>query len=325
MKIIKEGIVFSNDIFTILKGNNALNYSYERNGLKIPSEKDIEKLRVDFKKDVNRIFNNKVEIISEEEMISYLNESISDIKKEVIVSLDRVFLNDDIDNENDIYFLDCTRVSGSENLISRNRDDRVDNIDNQIKDISDKLKERGINEIFLFDDVVYSGNVLRTIIEKFQQNGIKVQGIRACISTKCSYNYFNNTLEQGLRCGCLLGEKVIDQICERDFYFGIVQSGISTFDNTGKVCKTPYFKPFGNPNERASIPKEYEKFFSNGCLLRSMYLWKKIEENTGRKIYIRELPEIIINTKENDTIIDVLRKGLRYNEKDTNRDNGFCR
>ena len=36
MEQIKKGIVFSNDIERILKGNNALNFSYEKSGLKIP-------------------------------------------------------------------------------------------------------------------------------------------------------------------------------------------------------------------------------------------------------------------------------------------------
>ena len=191
--------------------------------------------------------------------------------------------------------------------------------------MAENLGIKGKKEIILVDDVVFSGNVLRTIIERFKQNGINVVGIRAALSTEESYKYFNESLEKGLKCGCLMGKDVIDQICERDFYFGIVQSGISTLRSDGKILKSPYFKPFGNPIERASIPKEYEKIFSNGCLLRSMYLWKCIEEKTKRKIYIKDMPEDIINTDKNDRVIDVLRKGLIYYEKDTNRNNGECR
>ena len=66
----------------------------------------------------------------------------------------------------------------------------------------------------------------------------------------------------GIKCDYLLGKDVIDQICERDFYFGIAQSGISIKNSNGLVFKAPYFKPYGNPIERASIPSEYEKYFS---------------------------------------------------------------
>lgn len=65
MKEIKEGIVFSDDINRILNGINAYDYQYAF----IPRKSVIDTLRNDFKKDVNSIFNNKVTIISEEEML----------------------------------------------------------------------------------------------------------------------------------------------------------------------------------------------------------------------------------------------------------------
>ena len=132
-------------------------------------------------------------------------------------------------------------------------------------------------------------------------------------------------MDRGLKCGYLLGTDVIDQICERDFYLGIAQSGISVVDKKGIMYKAPYFEPFGNPAERVSIPKKYETFFSNSCLLRSLYLWKKIKDNTGRPIYMKNLPEKIKDTNGKERILDVLRKGLIYDEKNTNRDNGFSR
>ncbi len=187
------------------------------------------------------------------------------------------------------------------------------------------LKLNVYKDIFLVDDVVYSGNVLKNIIMQFKENGINVLGIRTSLATEESYEYFNQNLREGLKCGCLMGKDVIDQICERDFYFGIVQSGISTLQSNGKISKSPYFRPFGNPIQRASIPKKFEKIFSNGCILRSMYLWKCIEENSKRKLYIKDLPEKITNTNENERILDVLRKGLIYYEKDTNRNYGECR
>ena len=79
MKKINEGIVFSNDIFRILKGENALNFNYEQKGMVIPSEKQIEFLRKDFLRDVNRIFNNKVKVITEDEMENYLYTSLEDV------------------------------------------------------------------------------------------------------------------------------------------------------------------------------------------------------------------------------------------------------
>ena len=49
-------------------------------------------------------------------------------------------------------------------------------------------------------------------------------------------------------------------------------------DTQNGLWKSPYFKPYGNPCERASIPEEYEKEFSKNCLERSIYLWEEIEK-----------------------------------------------
>lgn len=236
--------------------------------------------------------------------------------------MDKIYFKDYSNNN---CFLDCTRIEGSRKLISRNNYNEINDVEIQIQEISNSLKAKGKNEIILVDDVVFSGEVLRNIIKQFDENNIIVIGIRASISTEESYKYFNENLEKGIKCGCLLGENVIDQICERDFYFGIAQSGISVYNDKREICKAPYFKPFGNPVVRASIPKEAENFFSNGCLMRSMYLWNLIENNTGKKVFIKDLPEKIINTDENERVLDILKKGLIYDEKNTNRDNGFSR
>lgn len=69
MKKINKGIVFSDDIKRILNGINAFDYKYEF----IPNNSVIDAIRTDFKSDVNKIFNNDVTIISEEEMMAVNN------------------------------------------------------------------------------------------------------------------------------------------------------------------------------------------------------------------------------------------------------------
>lgn len=321
MERVQSGIVFSNDIFRIMQGQNALGFDYNKNGLIIPNERQIEVMRNDFKKDVNRIFNGDVTIFSEEEMDGFLYDSLADSWEFPIVSLDQIYFKGEMDST----FLDCTRLDGTNEVISRKNPNETASVDNQIKEIAEKTKAKGKDEVILVDDVVFSGNVLKMIIKKLKQAGIEVSGIRASISTDESYRYFNQVLRKGLKCGCILGEEVIDQVCERDFYFGIAQSGIATRNSEGRIIKSPYFKPFGNPVKRASIPKKYEEFFSNGCLMRSMYLWKCIEDNCGRKIYMDEMPETNVNTNTNDRVLYTLRRGVIYYEKDTDRDYGECR
>lgn len=168
----------------------------------------------------------------------------------------------------------------------------------------------GETNIILADDVVFSGSVLKTIIEKFKNNGINIIGIRTCISSYEGYEYFNKTLPLGLKTGILMSKDIIDQICERDFYFGIAGSGIS-IRKEEKIYKAPYFLPYGNPITRASIPKEYANYFSQTCIRRSLQLWEEIKKNSNKKIYIKNLPEIINNTNEYDEVTKTLRKELK--------------
>lgn len=132
-------------------------------------------------------------------------------------------------------------------------------IESQIQDIS-----RQVTKIILVDDVVFSGSVLKDIINRFKSYNVEVVKIICCLSTIDAYNYFNQNLRYGIDTLFLMDD-IIDQICERDFYFGIAGSGI-LIKTCNNFYKAPYFKPFGNPNIRASIPKEYEDYFSISCI-----------------------------------------------------------
>ena len=59
MEKINRGIVFSNDIEYILKGNNALDFNYEKEGMIVPNSSFIKDLREWFKSDVNRVFKGQ--------------------------------------------------------------------------------------------------------------------------------------------------------------------------------------------------------------------------------------------------------------------------
>lgn len=76
MKIIKKGIVFSNDIQRILEGYNAINFSYNNQGIIIPNKNFIESLRKDFTTTVNKIFTQTT-TIQESEMLESIYTNIS--------------------------------------------------------------------------------------------------------------------------------------------------------------------------------------------------------------------------------------------------------
>lgn len=78
MKSIKNSIVFSNDIKRIMKGSNALQFDYQTFCV-LPSDNFFQALRDNFKAETNRIFDGKVTIIEEIEMVSAMNSSIRDV------------------------------------------------------------------------------------------------------------------------------------------------------------------------------------------------------------------------------------------------------
>lgn len=79
MKKIKDGIVFSYDIKRILEGYNALNFNYSKEGMMIPDDGYLNNIRYDFSKDTSRIFRGKSTIVSEDDMLEYLDTAISDV------------------------------------------------------------------------------------------------------------------------------------------------------------------------------------------------------------------------------------------------------
>ena len=217
-----------------------------------------------------------------------------------IVTLDKIYITPD---NKQIYYLDCTRVEGTNKIVSR----CSKTLDFQFLNLS---KQLNCSEIFFADDVVFSGQVLNEIIKRFNQFGIKVVGIISAICTEKSYNYFQNILKWGIKTNYIMSNEVIDQICERDFYFGIAGSGIMVETKKG-LYKSPYFKPYGDPENRASIPSEYVRYFSKGCLNRSSYLWEEIDKKRGTRTKMEELPERIVNTSEKDEVVKTLKKEIK--------------
>ena len=296
MREINSGIVFSDDIKRIFNGINAFDFRYKY----IPSDSTFRYVRNDFKKDTCKIFNNDVTIVSEDEMLEVNNLFDRNIP---VVTLDKIYIEPD---EKRIFFLDCTRISGTNEIVSR----KEESLDEQITRIANSLPAK---EVILADDVVFSGGVLTNIIGKFKEKGIEVIGVVSGISAYKAFNTFNGNLKLGIKTNFLMSQDVIDQICERDFYFGVAGSGIMM--SKERKDKAPYFIPFGDPEERASIPAESVNDFSIGCIRRSIYLWDDIDSQRDTETLMSELPERIAGTNDKDTVVKTLRRALNTLKK----------
>lgn len=217
-----------------------------------------------------------------------------------IVSPDNIYLDD-----SNSFTLDCTRENGTNRLVSR-KDPINYSVEDEIKKLASYFKKEGIKDIVFYDDVIYSGKVFLKLDELFQKENIKIVGVRALITSSEFLKENQFRFKDGIKTRYILGKNTIDQVCERDFYYGIVQSGILIRENN-ILKKSPYFEPFGYPTERASIPKEYSKEFSTSCIDRSIDLWEEIERLSKREINKEELPEEIIG--DNGRIVNILKRG----------------
>ncbi len=307
MKTLEKGIIISEDIDLILNGNNALGYSYKDKGIIVPSKKFIEGLRENFYKLCRETYGTDVIGVKESEMKESLEDLIKDvIDKYPIVSMDEIYIKPD--NEN-IYSLDVTRLTGSSDLVTRKNPLDKNGVQKEVLKIAKELIQSGKDEIILLDDVIFSGSVVATISKFFKECGINVVGAISSISSNEAYEKFSN-LKEKVKCGYLMKDDVIDEICERDFYYGIAQSGMAK-EEDGKIYKAPYFLPFGDPVARASVPKDKAKYFSNELVKLSIDLWDETNRLSNREIMNYELPERILNTNENESVIKTLRKVLK--------------
>ena len=307
MEEIKKGVVFSNDINLILNGKNSLNYQYSDKGIIVPTDSFIRELRDDFKRISKRTYGDDVVIIDEYSMSYYMNMFLDKYKdKYPIVSMDDIYVT--CDNKR-VFSLDCTRMSGSKDMVPRANPLDKDGVRKQILKLAETFISQNEKEIMLLDDVIFSGSVIEYISKLFKENGIDVVGAIAAISSIDGYTMFNN-LKEKVNCGYLMGKDVIDEICERDFYYGIAQSGMARLVD-GKVYKAPYFMPFGDPVARASVPTDRKEYFSTMCVNLSLDLWEEIEKLSKREIMNNELPERILNTDYDEGVIKTLRKVLK--------------
>lgn len=130
--------------------------------------------------------------------------------------------------------------------------------------------------------------------EALREKGVIVKEVLAGVAVKENLDVITSA---GIEVkGGYYISNVLDEVCERDFYFGIAQSGQSELQPDNTVLKRPYFSPFGLPVESASVPEDKAAEFSKECLECSYELWQEIQKQSNRVVTNEDLPEGIFNT-----------------------------
>ncbi len=242
----------------------------KRTGYTLPDDEFFRSLRTSFAEYMKRIFPN-FELISEGELTDGMKHLVA--KSGISpLSLDRVYYR----GQN---VLDITRLVDEENndkgLGKRPGAPRL------LKQFR-RLKELGVKEIVLIDDVIYTGGLTERVIEILNKTGIEVPVVVAGIAVLEGEERLKN---KGISVKSVRSYKeVIDQVCERDFYPGVPFCGRTLLEKGGENVGVPYMLPFGNPGKWASIPEKDQFSFSNFCFEQTEILFREIGKASGKPV-----------------------------------------
>ncbi|MGI8420400.1 MAG: hypothetical protein ACR2LN_07225 [Candidatus Levyibacteriota bacterium] len=267
----------------------------ERNDFTLPNRSFFDQLRIDFSTRMQLIFPG-FELVSEDELTNGLTEMIK-TNGVTPVSLDRVYYRSEPS-------LDLARIvdgEGRNKGVGRRADSPV--LLAQFRE----LTRRGLAQVALVDDVIFTGDMLERVSGVLEKMGIAVPLIYAGIGIGEGIEKLS---QNGRKVLCVKEyPEVIDEICERDFYPGVPLSGrrVNTDDNTG----VPYILPFGDPGGWASIPRESQGSLSRFCLIQTIKLFNEIEDVSGKLVTCSDLERKVIGLPKDKTrFVDALSAAI---------------
>lgn len=262
--------VISEDIDTLLK------YWCKKQGFYLPESNFFNKLRSEMYTYLERIFGEgNVDMIS----VSELTSSIAELIKKTSlfpVSIDKVYFPTQ----------PCLEANRTVDLDLNNNGLAPRFGSASVQSQIEELAKICPPEIVLIDDVIFSGKGISQIVDLFSKHNIQVKSAISGIAIGDGSTLLK---QKGIDVKCVrFYDKVVDEICERDFYPGVPMSGRLVVGRKINIG-APYLLPFGKPAEWASIPVDKEKEFSSFCLQQSIKLWKKIEEDSNRCVLVSDL------------------------------------
>ncbi|OGG47632.1 hypothetical protein A3D66_01240 [Candidatus Kaiserbacteria bacterium RIFCSPHIGHO2_02_FULL_50_9] len=257
---------------------------------KMPEERFFEELREEFSTYMKKIFPS-FEFLHENTILAEMQELMKECGLP-IVSLDRAYWHSNLAIElsrnvgTDMSDLGLAPRSGTPSL------------EQQVSFIASQAVE-----VVLVDDVIFSGDLIESVITSLKRCGVGVRAVYAAVGVANGVNRVQQHVEK-VRC-IRLYRAVRDEVCERDFYPGVPFSGRSLVggDNVG----LPYVLPFGNPVEWASIPQDCVDDFSRFCIRQTRTLFREIGRVSEREVRCCDLPRKVHKiSSSNKRFVDVL-------------------
>lgn len=278
--------VVSADIYLLLS-----KWAKQKN-FTLPCDEFFVKLRKEFSAYMSKIFSN-FELISEKEILEHSTNIV--LKNNLpIISLDTIYFSSD-------YLIELTRSVSPEGLDKGLR--HRFGSDTLLKQLN-TLRNSGIKEVCIYDDVIFSGVLAERIIRLLSMLGINVSKFYAGIGIQEGIDKIENSFSIEVNCAHTYNQ-VIDEVCERDFYLGIPYSGRSLIDEDNLGLS--YILPFGKPEAWASIPNEYQESFSIFCINQTIKLFEEIENSSNKIVCCSDIDRKVPNQPKLGRYVDFLK------------------
>lgn len=281
----------------------------QQTGYKSPSELYFDDYTAALKEAISNATDASVEIVEYKEIKEGL-ESLASKSAYPVISLDRVYLND---SQNVVSYIDMTRAVDREfNDVGLYNRPGTLSLQEQIE----KLETPQPSHVVLADDVIFTGDGVVKLAHELRLVGRPVVGIVAGIGIKEGVDAIEAS---GIEVSCVRTyDTVVDEVCQRDFLAGIPYSGRTIVDTTAnyhELWSAPYFKPFGTPEEWASIQVDRVLDFSRFCLEHSIGLWNEVSCSSGIEIPSSAIPRQLRGMNENQELVaEFLAKHLDVTE-----------
>lgn len=269
-----------------------------RHKFKPPMESFFCGLRRDFENALRSVFEN-VDYVPSDELA---NPSVEGVErgKCALVTLDKTYVL----SEHSIETTRTVLPDLSDGPVAPRQNNP--GVETQIKTLRQKLG--GVEDVIVYDDVIFTGHLLLEACEKLQAAGLKIKSVVCGVGIR-------NGIDRINRHGLHVRSKreyaeVVDQVCERDFYPGVDYCGRTL--SVDRFVGFPYLLPFGKPGPWASIPPEHAVNFSRFCIGESIRLFREIESASGRPILCSDIDRKMVDLPQNGArFIDYLAQKER--------------
>lgn len=246
-------------------------------GLTLPPSEFFDGIRHDFIGHMQDLFP-AFRMVAEWEMMNSIHRNVQE-SGAVPISLDGVY------HDTELNLALCRHVHHDGTPLGQHPRPGAKPVEEQYETVFSHLSDQEIQEVTLVDDVLFEGNLLAEVADRFAEQGIVVKDVCVGIAIGQGTDVLS---DRGIAVRTDWHfPRVVDEVCERDFYPGVPYSGKTVLGEPD--MGEPYLLPIGRPVEWASIPESSAQSFSRFCLKNAARLYDAIGDVSGRDVTCHDI------------------------------------